>query len=242
MAIHDASCQIQEIIYFTGAQANILLSKLPQSRNASANTLVEFTCATEESGVNILVITTEPSVPHHESISTDLPNGGKQHQLSIIVSSEHSNVTIKCTAVRLPDVNHTTAILRIQGMQNCLLLNKMINSHCMHPVCIGLVSAVGNLTSSEVDHCTLNLSVTWTAPYTLQGVPINYYTINITRHSDGAVLRSDTTNTTEYLYTVSSLGETLEVVVAAVNGAGTGNVSAHVLNSMHIINFTNFDY
>ena len=40
------------------------------------------------------------------------------------------------------------------------------------------------------------------------------------------MLRSDTTNTTEYLYTVSSLGETLEVVVAAVNGAGTGNVSS----------------
>ena len=87
----------------------------------------------------------------------------------------------------------------------------------------GLLSGVGDLTSSEVDHCTLHF--TWTAPYTLQGVPINYYTINITRHSDGAVLRSDTTNTTEYLYTVSSLGETLEVVVAAVNGAGTGNVS-----------------
>ena len=91
----------------------------------------------------------------------------------------------------------------------------------------GPLSGVGNLTSSEVDHCTLHF--TWTAPYTLQGVPINYYTINITRHSDGAVLRSDTTNTTEYLYTVSSLGETLEVVVAAVNGAGRGNVSNSVV-------------
>ena len=86
------------------------------------------------------------------------------------------------------------------------------------------MSGVGNLTSSEVEHCTLHLN--WTAPYTLQGVPIDNYTINITRHSDGAVLRSDTTNTTEYLYTVSSLGETLEVVVAAVNGAGTGNMSS----------------
>ena len=90
----------------------------------------------------------------------------------------------------------------------------------MHCVYTGLLSAVGNLTSTEVDHCTLHF--TWAAPYTLQGVPINYYTINITRHSDGAVLRSDTTNTTEYLYSVSSLGETLEVVVAAVNDAGTG--------------------
>ena len=106
-------------------------------------------------------------------------------------------------------------------------------------MCIGLLSGVGNLTSSGVDHCTLHF--TWTAPYTLQGVPINYYTINITRHSDGAVLRSDTTNTTEYLYTVSSLGETLEVVVAAVNGAGTGNVSAHVLNGICIsLTITNY--
>ena len=95
---------------------------------------------------------------------------------------------------------------------------------------LGLLSGVDNLTSNEVDHCTLHF--TWTAPYTLQGVPINYYTINITRHSDGAVLRSDTTNTTEYLYTVSSLGETLEVVVAAVNGAGTGNVSSIILQTL----------
>ena len=88
---------------------------MPQSRNVSAGTLIEFTCATEESGVNILVVTTEPSVPHHESISTDLPSGGKQHQLSIVAPSEHSYITIRCTAVRLPDVNHTTAILMIQG-------------------------------------------------------------------------------------------------------------------------------
>ena len=87
---------------------------------------------------------------------------------------------------------------------------------------LGSLSAVGNLMNNELsESCTLSLS--WTAPYTLQGVPINYYTINITKKSDGAVLRSDTTNTTDYLYSVSSLGEILEVVVAAVNDVGTGN-------------------
>ena len=89
----------------------------------------------------------------------------------------------------------------------------------------GPFSAVGNLASSEVDHCTLYF--TWTAPYTLQGVPINYYTINITRHSDGAVLEEAKPNTTEYFYTVKSLGETLKVVVAAVNtDIGAGNMSS----------------
>ena len=88
---------------------------------------------------------------------------------------------------------------------------------------LGLLSPVGNLTNTEVDHCTLHF--TWTAPYTLQGVPINYYNITITRHSDGAVLGSYTTNTTEFLYNASRLGETLEVVVAAVNDAGMGKIS-----------------
>ena len=80
---------------------------------------------------------------------------------------------------------------------------------------------MGDLNSTEVDHCTLHF--TWTAPYTLQGVPINYYNITITGHSDGAVLGSYTTNTTEFLYSVSRLG--LEVVVAAVNDVGTGDSS-----------------
>ena len=71
--------------------------------------------------------------------------------------------------------------------------------------------------SATVDNCTLRF--TWIAPSSLKGVAI-YYIINITKHSDGAVLRTDTTNTTEYLYSVSSLGETLEIEVTATNGAG----------------------
>ena len=40
------------------------------------------------------------------------------------------------------------------------------------------------------------------------------------------MLRTDTTNTTEYRYSVSSLGETLEIEVIAVNGAGAGNATS----------------
>ena len=75
-----------------------------------------------------------------------------------------------------------------------------------------------------MDHCTLYIN--WTAPDTLLGVPIRNYTINVTRHSDGAVLlAADTTNTTEYLHSVIILGETLDISVAAVNDAGIGSVS-----------------
>ena len=91
---------------------------------------------------------------------------------------------------------------------------------------VGLLSAVGDLNYTEIVNCSL--LITWTAPCTLQGVPIRYYTINITRHSDGAVVWSNTTNTTEYHYSVISqlLGETLEVMVAAVNDVGTGALTS----------------
>ena len=63
-----------------------------------------------------------------------------------------------------------------------------------------------------------------TSPYTLQGVSINYYNIAITRHSDGAVLGSHTTSTTEFHFNVNRVEETVEVVVAAVNYVGTGPI------------------
>ena len=87
---------------------------------------------------------------------------------------------------------------------------------------IGLLSSVSDLTSTTVNNCTLHF--TWIAPNSLDGVAINYI-INI-RDNDEMMLRTDTTNTTEYLYSVSSLGETLEIEVAAANGAGTGNATS----------------
>ena len=85
----------------------------------------------------------------------------------------------------------------------------------------GVLSPVSNLISTTVDSCTLHF--TWIAPSSLEGVTISY-TINITDTNE-MMLRTDTTNTTEYLYSVSSLGETLEIEVTAVNGAGAGNTT-----------------
>ena len=76
---------------------------------------MEFTCATEESGVTSFGLTTTPPFADQFSISVALPNGGIQQVLSFVAPSEHTNITITCVAFRLPDVNETTAILMIQG-------------------------------------------------------------------------------------------------------------------------------
>ena len=66
-----------------------------------------------------------------------------------------------------------------------------------------------------MDHCTLQL--TWTPPYTLQGVPILNYSITISG------MTVYTSNSTEYLYTPSALGVTDKIVVAAINQLGPGS-------------------
>ena len=107
--------KIRNILIFTGAQANIILSKFPQSRNVSARALVEFTCVTEESGVTSFGITTIPPIIGQISVLDVLPSGGRQQTLSFIAPSEHNNITIVCSAIKSPDFNETTAILMIQG-------------------------------------------------------------------------------------------------------------------------------
>ena len=98
----------------TGTQSVITLSTVPKSRNVSAGTVVEFTCATEESGV-ILAVTATPTVAGSVANLTDLPNGGNQFTLSFTAPSEHSSITIACVAIRSPDVFQVTALLMIQG-------------------------------------------------------------------------------------------------------------------------------
>ena len=198
----------------TGTQATIIFSTIPKSKNVSEHTTVTFECSTAENGLNLFTLTTTP--PATVASSSSLLNGVKKLTLTITDTNGHKSILVNCIAKRNEEHNQSIAFLKIQGTHShySLHLSEIQSSNA------GLLSAVGNLNSSEITNSTLH--ITWTAPYTLQGVPINYYTINI---SDGAVVWSDTTNTTEYLYSVSNsqlLGETLEVMVAAVNDVGTG--------------------
>ena len=90
------------------------LTAVPESTNVSAGTLVEFTCATAESGVT-LAVTTTPTVDGAVANLTDLPSGGNLFSLSFTAPSQHSSITITCIAFRSPDVVQPTALLMIQG-------------------------------------------------------------------------------------------------------------------------------
>ena len=97
-----------------------MLSTTPQPRNVSVGTMVEFVCATPESGLTTFILTITPSVDGLAPFSTDtvLANGDRQLTLSFNAPSKPSNLTIECLALRLgttTDVTRINAALMIQG-------------------------------------------------------------------------------------------------------------------------------
>ena len=91
-----------------------LLSVTPESRNVSAGTLVEITCASPESGLNFFSLTTTPQVDGSNTVVTH-PNGSTQHTLSFIAPSQNSTIDISCIAVKGTFVDQSKSVLMIQG-------------------------------------------------------------------------------------------------------------------------------
>ena len=98
-----------------GSKAGISLSVVPQSRNVSEGKLVEFSCATPDTGVNF----SWKTIPHVVTTTinnTLLPDGGKLSSLSFNATAQHNNTLIKCLAIKVPNVNQSTAaLLLVQG-------------------------------------------------------------------------------------------------------------------------------
>ena len=75
----------------------------------------------------------------------------------------------------------------------------------------------------------------WSAPYTLDNVPITGYNIN---DDQGTLL--DTVNTTEYILT-GNFSDVATVYVSGVNGAGTGdsnNVTFYITRGNILYKYT----
>ena len=91
-----------------------MFSTTPQSRNVSAGTMVEFTCATPASGLIFLGITATPQVEDSVTDDNNLSNGDRELTLSFIAPSDQTIINIACVAATTT-FNQTIAVLMIQG-------------------------------------------------------------------------------------------------------------------------------
>ena len=101
-------------ILIVGSCVGQLLSATPASRNVSAGTLVQITCASPETGLNFFRLTTSPLINGSDTVIT-YPNGGTQHTLSFIAPVKHSTIDILCITVKGTVVEQSISVLTIQG-------------------------------------------------------------------------------------------------------------------------------
>ena len=85
----------------------------------------------------------------------------------------------------------------------------------------GKLSEVGNLTCSRQSYCCINCS--WSPPFSLDGVPIYGYIINVTNEGDNTQYTT-TSNTTSWIYYPSQFGN-YTISIVGNNSAGEGEIT-----------------
>ena len=89
----------------------------------------------------------------------------------------------------------------------------------------GKLPVVENLTCSRQGHCCINCS--WSPPFSLNGVPIYGYIINVTNEGDNTQYTT-TSNTTSWIYCPKQFSN-YTVSIAGNNSAGEGDISSQVV-------------
>ena len=108
--LHFAYCS-----YSASCAAGVLFSITPQSRNVSAGTMVEFTCAAPASGLTSFGINANPTVEGSVVGGSDLTNGDRLVTLNFIAPSDQTNISIVCAAITSTGFDQSFAVLMIQG-------------------------------------------------------------------------------------------------------------------------------
>ena len=115
---------LQTFHLIVGSCVGQLLSVTPVSRNVSAGTIVQSTCASTATGLIFFSLTTTPLINGSDTVVTH-PNGGIQHTLSFIVPAQHSTIDILCIAVKGTVVDQRKSVLTIQGNPVSECMNKI---------------------------------------------------------------------------------------------------------------------
>ena len=143
--------------------------------------------------------------------------GSQQSNLTIPGYPQYNNTIVKCNAFGVVNdtnyINTSKTTLSIQGIYEIKLSDSSFPS--------GKLSEVVELTCTSQGHCCINCS--WFPPFSLNGVPIYGYIINVTNEGDNTQYTT-TTNTTSWIYCPSQFGK-YTFSIAGNNSAGEGKTT-----------------
>ena len=110
---------------YTGTTAVIILSVTPESKNVSEGTMVEFSCASPDTGVEFSW-STKPHVQTTErGMDRTNPDVGKLSTFSFTASAQQNNTQIICTVFVNSTSNQGTALLLVQGKPTIAIITSV---------------------------------------------------------------------------------------------------------------------
>ena len=173
-----------------------------------------YNCSTNNSTVTITwLLNKTVTAPELASYGVTTPGVGSPVSSLIIpgLVNPFNNTEVQCVAYGhgVGDFSPPSVILRIQGR----------------------LGAPNYLTAVQSnDSCCYHFN--WSPPFTLPGVPILGYNINVTNKTNGVVLHTKTVTATECEYCPEEFGDHI-INAAAVNGVGEGEVDTLNLSINH---------
>ena len=205
----------------------------PQSANVSLNEVAVFNCTAITTFINWEVNgqfvddqTRRKGFDDTASLVTlDAAKNLRMRVLRVLGSPDSNDSNITCVAIRLGlnTLRSEPALILVQGIIHSN------NSLCDTPICrlinnyylwlsTGLLGAVHSLTVKPINSTTVLIS--WSPPFTLEGVPILGYNVTITNTTSGENETVSVKDTT-LLYSIDP-GSSYTVTVVALNMVGGG--------------------
>ena len=182
----------------------VIFTSSPNITEGNGSTAL-FSCSSNHSLVLISwILNKTVSASEFASYGVTAPGAASTDSSLIIpgLVDPFNNTEVLCYASGpgFGDVSPPSVILRIQGR----------------------LEAPNNLTAVQSnDSCCYHFK--WSPPFTLSGVPILGYNINVT-NKNGAVLQINVSNTTQWEYCPEEFGDH-DISVAAVNSVGEGDIN-----------------
>ena len=193
--------------------------------NTGVFQLAQYQCSVDHTGVSITWLVNGTGSANSNIIQLGIATSGAgstESNLTIPGYTQYNNTVVRCNAFGSVDgnsyVNFNQATLKIQGTSvNPVIF--MILSYIFF--LSGKLSKIKNLTCIRQGHCCINCS--WSSPFSLDGVPIYGYIINVTNEGDNTQYTT-TSNTTSWINCPSQFGNYI-ISIAGNNSAGKGEIT-----------------
>ena len=155
-----------------------------------------------------------------------------------ILNKTVTALSLASYGVTTPGVGSTVSSLIIPGLVNpfnntevqCVAYGHGVGDFSPLPVILRIQGRLEpvNILTAVLSNGSCCYQFYWTPPFTLPGVPILGYNINVTNFYNSTVLQIDVTATTRWEYCPMDLGFYI-VSIAAVNGVGEGDAYSYTL-------------